>query len=30
MIDAIRPAADVLRDLAADAERALRGAGQLI
>jgi NAD(P)H-dependent flavin oxidoreductase YrpB (nitropropane dioxygenase family) len=30
MIDAIRPAADVLRALAADAERALRGAGQLI
>jgi nitronate monooxygenase len=30
MIDAIRPAADVLRELAADAERALRAAAQLI
>jgi NAD(P)H-dependent flavin oxidoreductase YrpB (nitropropane dioxygenase family) len=30
MIDAIRPAADILQELAAEAERALRGAGQLI
>jgi NAD(P)H-dependent flavin oxidoreductase YrpB (nitropropane dioxygenase family) len=30
MITAIRPAADVLRDLVAGAERALRGAGRLV
>ncbi len=30
MIGAIRPATDVLRDLVADAERALRGAGRMI
>jgi NAD(P)H-dependent flavin oxidoreductase YrpB (nitropropane dioxygenase family) len=30
MIDAVRPAADVLRDLVADAERALRGAERLL
>ena len=30
MIDAIRPAAEVLRDLVAGAERALRGAGRMV